>query len=150
MDCVTQWKLLKYHYCQTTPGAILQKWSAIQRQRYTRTKPEQLQRRCAARPRYSLGLCEGRGLVGFRGAPGVVIGCALVLRPHLHYGLLGLVLSVRATARREVCDLSPVLPSVDPVPPTNPPPPAVNQRRLRRCAPRDALWGRCRTPSLLR
>lgn len=42
---------------------------------------------------YSLGLGEGRGFVGLRGPRRVVIGRALVLGPHLHDGLLGLIFS---------------------------------------------------------
>lgn len=44
--------------------------------------------------RYSLRLGEGRGFVGLRGPRCVVIGRALILRPHLHDGLFGLIFSV--------------------------------------------------------
>lgn len=55
---------------------------------------------------YSLRLCEGRGFVGLSGPRCVVIGRALVLRPHLHDGLFGLIFSVDGETNRLALKLS--------------------------------------------
>lgn len=55
----------------------------------------------------SLRLGEGRGFVGLRGPRRVVIGRALVLRPHLHDWLFGLIFSVEGETNWLVLKLSP-------------------------------------------
>lgn len=56
---------------------------------------------------YSLGLGEGRGFVGLCGPCRVVIGCALILRPHLHDGLFGLIFSMGNETNALALKLSP-------------------------------------------
>lgn len=49
-------------------------------------------------PAHILGLCQRRGLIGLRMLPSIMVWGPLLLSPHLHDGLLGLIFPVERVA----------------------------------------------------